>query len=318
MNKSGFRSCICCLAIFAVSNGGATVGTSQTRQWSDATGNYAFDAEVVMFNDKTVVLKRADHELVAIPLAELSEVDREYLKSPGAMELQKEAEDDQATLVLQDGTKIVGRIIDFAQRDLSLHRRRGNFYVNDRNLDNLPKFYQQILPHVVAHFETLPTVDRRGLEAWITRQRGRARALQVEGVLIELENGDLVAVPFFLLPENDRKLWQGYWKNWQTAQQDERSDSREDLAFLLKSLGAARAEDALVQRQIAQMQLKMQAVETGLTTLWEVTLYPDWGNNSWPQWVVVPGRDSNQATINALNLNPGYVAGPVRRVSSRR
>ncbi len=169
----------------------------------------------------------------------------------------------------------------------------------------------------MAHFETLPTVNRSGLETWITRQRGRTRTVRVEGVLIELENGDLVAAPFFLLPENERRLWQGYWNNWQAAQQEDSSGSREDLAFLLKSLGAARAEDALVQRQIAELQLKMQAVQTGLTSLWEVTLYPEWGFNRWPQWVVVSGRDSNQATINALNQNPGFVAGPVRRVSQR-
>ena len=80
---------------------------------------------------------------------------------------------------------------------------------------------------------------------------------------------------------------------------------------------AARQHDAQVRREIAMMQLKLQAVEAGVTSLWEVTLYPDRGNNSPPQWVVVPGRDSRQATANALAQNLGFVAGPVRRIAPR-
>ena len=134
---------------------------------------------------------------------------------------------------------------------------------------------------------------------------------------MEVENGDVHAVPFFLLPDSERQLWERYWKSWQATRQEDRFESREDLAFLLKSLAAAHAEDAQVKREIAQLQLKMQAVQAGVTSLWEVTLYPDATMIGWPQWVVVPGRDSRQATITALKQNPGFVAGPVRRVSRR-
>ena len=57
----------------------------------------------------------------------------------------------------------------------------------------------------------------------------------------------------------------------------------------------------------------MQAVEIGLTSLWEVTLYPQ--NGGQPVWAVVPGRDSRTAQSNALAQNPGCTLGPVRRVS---
>ena len=59
----------------------------------------------------------------------------------------------------------------------------------------------------------------------------------------------------------------------------------------------------------------MQAVQAGLTSLWEVTLFPAGGRGGPPLWVVVPGRDSRQATAAALQQNPGFVAGPVRRVA---
>ena len=48
------------------------------------------------------------------------------------------------------------------------------------------------------------------------------------------------------------------------------------------------------------MQLKLQAVQAGVTSLWEVTLYPAAGQGGPPQWVVVPGRDSRQATAAAF------------------
>lgn len=315
-----FRGCLnvlCLLLMIAVPAGVVTPGHCQARLWSDASGNYTLEADLVLSNDQSVVLKRADHELVIIPLAELSDADREFLQSQEAADAQKQAEDRANTLQLKNGTEIAGQIVDFAKRDLTLRRWRGNFYANDRNLDNLPEFYQQLLPHVVAHFETLRTVDRSGLETWLVRQRGRPRTFHLEGVLIESNDGDLYAVPFFLLPDPERALWERYWRNWQTIQAENRVENQEDLAFLIRSLAVARAEDAQVKREIAELQLKLQAVEAGLTSLWEVTLYPGANVAGWPQWVVVPGRDSRQATIAALQQNPGFVAGPVRRVSRR-
>ena len=287
------------------------------RTWSNASGDYTLEAELVMFNENSVILKRADHELVAFPLAELSAEDRAYLESSAAQEAQKQAEEKFPTLKLADGTTVAGRIVDFAQRDLTVVRRRGNFYVNDRRIDNLPPFYQQLLPQVIAHFETLRSPDLSGLEQWLVRQRGRPRTFHVEGVLVELENGDLHTVPFFLLPENERQLWQRYWSNWQAAQNSDTSAESDDLAFLLRSLAAARAEDAEIKREIAELKLKTQAIQAGITSLWEVTLYPDPGFFGWPQWVVVTGRDSRDATLRALEENPGYFVGPVRRVSRR-
>jgi len=74
-------------------------------------------------------------------------------------------------------------------------------------------------------------------------------------------------------------------------------------------------QDRLVQREIAMMNLQLQAIQAGVTSLWEVTLYPAAGQLGFPLWVVVPGRNSSQAIDTALHLHPGYVVGPVRRVS---
>jgi hypothetical protein len=269
----------------------------------------------VAFNDTTIVLQRADHELVAMPVDKLSDQDREYLKSGEAGDLMKETMDGMQTWTLRDGTKITGRIVDFTERDVTLQRRRGRIYVNERVLENLPEFYQLLVPRIVAQLENLRGADRRALESWLVRQRGQPRTFHLEGVVLELESGDEYAVPFFLFSDEDLSVIEPSWDEWIAAHGEKDFDEQAERAFLLSSLAAARHRDKKVQREIAMMQLKLQAVQAGVTSLWEVTLYPVVGHGGSPQWVVVPGRDSRQATAAALRQNPGFIVGPVRRVS---
>ncbi len=205
--------------------------------------------------------------------------------------------------------------MDYAARDVTLQRRRGRIYVNDRVLDNLPEFYQQLIPKFVAQSENLQRSDRASLEAWLVRQRGEPRTFHLDGVVLETENGDEYGVPFALLSEADLNVLKPGWKKWLAAHGSNDSSAEEERAFLLRSLAAARFKDQQVQHEIAMVQLQLQAVQAGLTSLWEVTLYPAPGQGGPPLWVVVPGRDSRQATDAALQRNPGYVAGPVRRVA---
>jgi hypothetical protein len=58
----------------------------------------------------------------------------------------------------------------------------------------------------------------------------------------------------------------------------------------------------------------LQAVEAGITSLWEITLYPAGGKAGPPLWVVMPGRNSAEATAQALAQNAGYVAAGARKV----
>ena len=104
------------------------------------------------------------------------------------------------------------------------------------------------------------------------------------------------------------------WKDWLALPADDFA-GHDDNAFLLQAWAAAHQHDAQVKREIAMTQLKLQAVQAGLTSLWEVTLHPPAGHWGRSQWVVVPGRDSRQATENAIRQFPGYLAGPVRRVT---
>ncbi len=288
---------------------------ANARLWTDSTGQYTLEAELVTFNDSSVVLQRANHELMAFPIDKLSDTDREYLESQEARDINQSTFAGLQTWKLNDGTTLVGRVVDYTHYQLTVKRRRGNIYVNDRKLENLPEFYQLLVPRIVAHFEKLRRTDRQALESWLVRERGGPRTFQLEGVILELENGDEYAIPFFLFSADDLMLLMPGWDEWLGDRQVENYDAQENRAFLLRSLAAAHGRNAQVQREIALMQLHLQAVQAGLTSLWEVTLYPSAGQGGPPLWVIMPGRDSRQATAAAIERHPGYVVGPVRRVA---
>jgi hypothetical protein len=306
---------ICMLAVLWWST--VSVVDATAREWTDTTGNYVLEAELIARSDTMVVLKRADHELVALPIEDLSAADRDYLNSNEAAETSSRSLVGAQTWTLRNGTKLTGRVVDFCDRDVTIQRRRGQIFVNDRRLQNLPELYQQLIPHFVSHFEQLERPDRRAFEAWVLRQRGQPRTFRLKGVVVELDDGNEYAVPFFMFSAEDERLLGAGWDEWQTAQRTDEHDVLEDVAFLLQSLAAERQRDQQVQHEIAQMNLQLQAVQAGVTSLWEVTLYPGPAQFGPPRWIVVPGRTSQEAAAAALTQWPGFALGPIRRVSRR-
>lgn len=289
----------------------AAANSALARTWTDSTGKYTVDADLVAFNERHVVLQKADHQLISVPLDKLSDADRQFLQSEEANSAMSAATGGMQTWMLTNGLKVVGRVVDYARRDVTLQRRRGNIYVNDRRFDNLPEIYQKMIPFIVAHFDRLNRPDREGLTAWLVRQRGEPRTFTVEGVVLELENGDEYGVPFFFFSDEDQQLLRPGWDEWLAAHEDFQRQS--DSAFRLQSLAAAHQRDRQVKGQIAQTQLLLQAVQAGITSVWEVMLDPPRGM---PQSVVVYGRNSRDAANAALRQFPGATVGPIRRVSN--
>src|SRR5690606_33060024 len=159
------------------------------------------------------------------------------------------------------------------ERDVTFQRRRGKVYVNDRVFDNLPEVYQKIAPRIVGHFENLPAInDKATLERWLVRRRAEPATYKVEGVILELPSGDEYAFPFFLFRDEDLEIRKPGWDRWIAAQGNYESQS--SMSDELRTLAAARQNDADISHQIARLQLGMQAVEAGVTSLWEVTLMP--------------------------------------------
>ena len=72
-----------CLLLLAFGFGLAPPA-AQAREWGDAEGRLAVEAELFAFNEDYVVLARADNEMALLAARELSAEDREYLKSKAA------------------------------------------------------------------------------------------------------------------------------------------------------------------------------------------------------------------------------------------
>ncbi|HMP08668.1 MAG TPA: SHD1 domain-containing protein, partial [Lacipirellulaceae bacterium] len=229
------------LALLVVGIVGALSAAAFGRIWTDSTGRYTVDASLLAFNDKHVVLERADSQLLAVPLDKLSQADRDYLKSREAVDAASGLTGAMQTWTLNDGARFVGRVVDYAHKEITLQRRRGRIYVNDRLFDNLPEVYQHIIPLVVAHFDRLNNPTRQGLESWLVRQRGEPRSFSVDGVVLEVENGDEYVVPFFLFSDEDLAVLKPGWEHWLANHQD--YNLHEDSAFRLQSLAAAYQRD---------------------------------------------------------------------------
>jgi hypothetical protein len=285
---------------------------AEGRTWTDSTGNYQVEASLVAFNDTTVVLKKTNRRLVAVPIDKLSKDDRGYLESKEAAEYLAQAAGKGQMWTMASGLKVIGHVVDYGKRDVTVQRRHGRIYVNDRPFDNLSEVYQRMLPKIVSHFENIDFADNREFKSWVEKLRGEPRTYTCEGVDLELENGDEFGIPFFFFSDQDQKLLRPGWERWLAA--DKNRAKKEQESFLLQSQAQAYHEDQTTNQQIALMQLQMQAYQAGMFDLWEVELFPGPQVASSPLMVVVPARDSRAAAAEAVRLNPGFVAGAVAKV----
>jgi hypothetical protein len=60
---------------------GSAAATAAKRTWTDNTGRFSVEAEVIEMRGDTIVLKKANGATAAVPLARLSQADREYLQT---------------------------------------------------------------------------------------------------------------------------------------------------------------------------------------------------------------------------------------------
>lgn len=284
---------------------------ADARQWQ--IGDVVLDAELFGFDQERVLLQRPDGELGMLDIGALSAGDREYLGTAAATGISDGNLNAIQSWQTKGGVELQGRIVDFARRDVTVQRRRGRIYVNDRAISNLPEFYRKLLPIVIEHVDGVEIPDDRALQNWVLSLRGRPRTFSLDGVIMEMENGDEYAIPFFVFADQDREWLNWGWADWIAAIDEQQR--QEDQALRLRALAAAHFKNHEAKRQIAEMNLKLQAIRAGVTSAWEVTLYPAPGNPQPPRWVVMAGRNSEEATVAALQSNPGFISGPVRRVS---
>ena len=293
------------------------------KEWTDKSGLLKIQGTILAADDKEVVIKldkkTKDHELLAVEIEQLSDADQAYLRSQEMADSMK-SEGDKHAWELKNGMKVFGKVVRFVRKDVTLQRRRGKLYVNDRPMDNLPEVYQRMIPHVVEHFEKTKFADSKAFDAWVEKQRANVRTFPCEGVMIEFPNGDEYAVPLFFLTDSANATLKPSYDQWvaelgyqrQTEQAQEQQRQQE---LYLQSQAASFQQTQQEMLKIAKLQLVMNSVSAGAVDLWEVMLYPPFGVNAYPISVVVPARNSADASVIAMQRNPNYRLGPMRKVA---
>ncbi|MEO9591333.1 MULTISPECIES: SHD1 domain-containing protein [Rhodopirellula] len=291
----------------------ASATNAAAKDWSDSTGHYSITGEMIAFSDSTVVLKKANSDLVAVPLEKLSKQDQEYVDT----EASKLGQSTGSTQVwtLKSGLKMPGRIVGFDKHPVVIQRRLGRVYVNNRRFDKMPGVYRAIIPKIVEHFTGEEIAGEKELEQWAKKLKGEPRTFECAGVMIELEDGDLYCAPFFLFTDKVVSVLKPGWERWLAAKED--YEAKEQESFLAHAQAEAYQRQQMRAGQIQQLQLNLQAYDAGVFDLWEVTMEPPPGVYGMTLSVVVPARNNIQAAQIAKHQNPNYVVGPMRVVPRR-
>jgi hypothetical protein len=292
------------------------------HEWTDSTGSYKVSGTLIAMDSAEIVIKldksTKGQELLAFPIEKLSEADRKYIDSDEV--LQKLSGDgEKHTWKLKNGITVFGKVVDFARKDVTIQRRRGKVYVNDRPLENLPEIYRRMVPHIVEYFENKKFKDDKEFMAWVVQLKADPKTFHCEGVLLELNNGDEYAFPFFVFDDKDLQTLKPSWDKWAAAQgaAEEKQEQQRQNSLYLQSQAAAYQQQQAEQMQIARLQLQLTAVNAGLIDMWEVYLYPPAGVPAYPMTVIVSATNSSIASQIAMQNNPGYLVGPIRKVAGR-
>lgn len=290
---------------------------AEGRQWTDKSGRFAIQGDLVGYDSEQVIIETEKKELVSMLIAELSDEDREYLESKEAVQHLDKIASSPQTWELKNGLKVIGQVMDFVDQPLTIQRRRGDMYFNDRNYENLPEVYQRMVPHVINHFEATELEGEQDIRSWVISLKGRPRSYDIEGVRLQLENGDLYAVPFFFFSAPDQTVLMEGFKRWKAAQQEDDIVKQQSETSQLEAIAQAYARDRererAEQQRITRLQLALMAAAADVTDMWEVELVPR-GNYPWTSTIVV-ANNSAQAMAIAASKNPNYTIGAVRKLN---
>ena len=287
------------------------------REWNDVSGQFLARGEYFASNDDTVVVRRRNGALVGVELKDLSAVDQQFVKERRAAiestEPQPDALDQYQTWRSRSGFEVKGRIVAFGRRDVEFRRMFGMPVVNGVTFSRLPPFSQITAIQIVAEFDDPSVKTEKDLNRWAAKLGAEPRSFSVEGVLLKLEDGTELPVPFFMFSEADLNALRPGYEQWKDSKASEESRARED--FLLQLQAEEHNRGRMESRQIEMMKLNLMAAATGVTTIWEVFLVPPPGVYARPLSVVVPARDSLQAQQMALAQYPGFRINATRSLS---
>ncbi len=287
------------------------------REWVDASGKYNIDAELLAYNDSNVILERNDKakSLVSVALKDLSENDQAYVQKLHEDDERTDKSESMQVWTSRHGMKVYGIVVDYVKRDVSIVRQRGKVYVDQKRFDNLSGVYKNLVRDLVVRNEAIELKNEAEFKNWVKKQGGKKKTYKVEGIMMELEDGDLYIVPFQFFDESSREILKAGWADWDKAKDDEEQRKQEKLR--LQAEASANQQKQNERRRVAQLSLQLQEVNAGIIEMWEVGMYPRVGFAGWPRTVIVTARNSGFAAQRALEQYPNYRVGPIAKVTRR-
>jgi hypothetical protein len=287
------------IGLFLMSMGASA--SLSARTWTDATGRFKVDADLIAINDDVVVLKSKSGRLIAVEIAQLSPGDQDFLRTEEAGTSKLGAKDKDHVWRLQGDAKLTGSIVGYFAQDLIVERRNAKLFVEGNEEKDVPELLMRMLSRIVEHFEMAKIEDLPSLKNWLSQQGKMPHVYPIEGVRIALTSGEEVKVPIFLLASAERALLEPGLTRWKALQNEkleemERSWYAQREAVMLSSAVRAYQQDAASQAQARMLQLDLLAVDAGVTDLWEVLLIPP-NPYAYPFTVVVPARNSAAAQL---------------------
>ena len=292
-----------------------TIGSlpAEAREWSGPNGQFKLEADLISSNDTTAVLRRPSGRLTAVEIDELSSDDQAFIQSKQRDKGSGSPAEEMQTWTSRDGMKVRGRVLAYGKKQLAVQRQLGRVFVNDRTFSRIEPLQQELILSTISHLEKKKLENQRQLESWARSLGPDIKTYQLEGVLMELENGDVIGVPFFLFAKEELSVLEPGWKYWLEQSESEEARNREDL--LVQSRAMQYQRDRQSQQQIEMLKLEMLGRASGLITVWEVMLRGPGGGGRTTS-VMVQAENSEVASRMVQQKYPGYEIIGVRR--SRR
>jgi hypothetical protein len=124
------------------------------REWSDNSGHFKVEADLIAFDGETVVLRAKSGRLLAIKLADLSAADLAHLKTPevASFENATPIPDAPTEWSLQNGQVVRGAITGIGNQQVAIFRRDSKIHISFDGKELVDPIYEALLPEIVNHF----------------------------------------------------------------------------------------------------------------------------------------------------------------------
>ena len=84
---------------------------AEEREWKDKSGHYVLKAELIAYNYKTIVLQKADKQLVSMEINDLSDADKKYMNAIRTGEKKFAPPESRKTWTMKSGLKVKGQVV---------------------------------------------------------------------------------------------------------------------------------------------------------------------------------------------------------------